>query len=461
MNFLELARKYQDQMVEDLKELIAIPSLRDDSSANESQPFGTQCRIALDHMLNKAKNDGFLVEDVDGYAGVIQLGENFEKSFSLLGHLDVVPVDAAEWDSDPFKVVIRDGVIVGRGANDDKGPTIAAYYALKMIKESGLKLHTNVQLICGVDEESGMQCMKHFAQVHKLPDFGIVPDASFPVVYGEKGIINLTLEGPAVEGFNLSCGKRPNVVIGHSHAIVNQPLEATKFNDYLKYNNLVGNCYQDADGAHYVFEGKNCHGSTPQKGISAGWHTLAFVGTAHNYPQLTQIANSLRDCYGSNLGIAHDGSHMSALTVNVGVLDFNTKNSKIVLDIRYPNDLVGADVISQVESVFKKFNYTIIKRSDSKPLFVDPNSQLVKTCMKVYQEVSQDYNTPLLTMGGGTYARTLPNHVAFGAEFPKDNCPEWVGGPHEKNEGFPIESLVKASAIYAQVICELCCHEDA
>ncbi len=460
MDFLELARKYQDQMVKDLIDLIAIPSLKDESTVTKEQPFGFRCKEALDFMLNKAKADGFKVENVDGYAGVIQLGDN-QKNFGLLGHLDVVPVDASEWDSDPFKAIVRDGIIVGRGANDDKGPTIAAYYALKMIKDLGLKMHTNAQLICGVDEESGMECMKHFAKVHQLPDFGIVPDACFPVVFGEKGIINLTFKGPKVEGFSLNCGKRPNVVIGHSHAVVCQPLEATRFNDYLKYNNLIGNCYQDEEGSHYILEGKNCHGSTPQKGISAGLHMLAFVGVAHNYPQLISLVNLLRDCFGSTLGIGHDGSHMSALTMNVGILDFNQNDSKVVLDIRYPNDLEGSDVINKVESALGSLNYELIEKSDSKPLFVDPNSDWIQTCLRVYREISQDYNTPPLTMGGGTYARTLPNHVAYGAQFPKDVCPEWVGGPHEKNEGFPIESLVKASAIYAKLISELCCYEDA
>jgi succinyl-diaminopimelate desuccinylase len=58
-------------------------------------------------------------------------------------------------------------------------------------------------------------------------------------------------------------------------------------------------------------------------------------------------------------------------------------------------------------------------------------------------------------MGGGTYARSFDNFVAFGAEFPLMPRPAWVGSVHQADEGYAIEQLVLATAIYAQAIVDL------
>lgn len=455
MNFLKQAQARQQQLIEDVKKIVAFKSLRDDSTATETMPFGKACNDVLTYMLDKAKQDGFKVENVDGYAGVITLGDH-EESVSMLGHLDVVPADAREWDSDPYVVVEKNGYLVGRGTGDDKGPTMAAYHALQMIKESNISLSRNIQLIVGVDEESGMQCMHYFKQHHKLPVKGIVPDADFPVVYGEKGILILRFEGQHKTVINsVDAGSRPNVVIGHATFKVNGELKKAEFEAFLAMNHLSGQCYDENDCAIYEIEGKNFHASLSHKGINAALYGLQFIGGFYQDQLALQLHKLLSSPFGYGLGIGFDGAYMGPLTLNLGVIHIQDGNVKLTLDIRYPNECNSQNVIYQIKQQFESLSLHCVQEVDAAPLFVNPNSSLVKTCMEVYQKISKDTQTPPITMGGGTYARTLDNHVAFGAVFPLEKIESWVGGPHEKNEAVTIDSLVKASAIYAEVMVRL------
>ena len=160
INWMKEAEKYKEQMIRDLEGLIAIPSLRNDAQAKEGAPFGEGPRQALDYMLTLAEKNGFDSEDVDGYAGVIRYGEG-EESVGVLGHLDIVPLGEG-WTKEPLALTQENGYLFGRGVSDDKGPAMAAFYALKMLKDNHVKLNKRVLLILGCDEESGMECMDYY-----------------------------------------------------------------------------------------------------------------------------------------------------------------------------------------------------------------------------------------------------------------------------------------------------------
>ena len=135
------ARK--EDLLEDLKNLLRVNSERDDSKVTPDAPFGPGPRDALKHMLAYGERDGFKVKNVDNYAGHIDLGEG-DETLGIFGHMDVVPAGDG-WDTDPYEPVIKDGKIFARGSSDDKGPSMAAYYAMKIIKELDLKLSKKVR----------------------------------------------------------------------------------------------------------------------------------------------------------------------------------------------------------------------------------------------------------------------------------------------------------------------------
>jgi len=456
MNFLELARQYQDQMIDDLKQVVRIPSLLDEDQTSEHAPFGPAVREALDWMLEKGKTDGFDVLDVDGYAGVVSYGEGSE-SIGILGHLDIVPVGEG-WSVDPFEAVVKDGYLIGRGTGDDKGPTIAAYTAMKILKDLDLKPKKKIMLIAGCDEESGMRCMKYYQEHGEVPQMGFVPDASFPLIYGEKGILNVRLKGEKssiIDSF--VCGERSNIVLGKATVIVNGLIKPSKLDFFAKTHRLKATCEQVDTKAVYVFEGVFSHASTPQHGLNAGVYALNFIAAAYKDELAHQLSQLLYDYHGRGLNIYMDGSHMGNLTMNLGIVNISNSKVDCIIDIRYPND-VNLDFCLQgiqdrITECAPWLEYEVVIHKE--PLFVDPNSELVKTLHQVYIDATQDNFTPLLTMGGGTYARTLPNFVAYGMHFPLRPNPDFIGGAHQKDEGIEIEGMVLATAIYAEAIYRL------
>ena len=456
MDFLTLARNYQDQMIKDLQDLLAIASLSDEAHATETAPFGPKIREALDWMLNQGKNDGFETLDVDGYAGLISYGQQ-SQSIGMLGHLDIVPVGEG-WSVDPFGGEVKDGYIFGRGSGDDKGPTIAAYYAMKIIRDLGIELNKKIMLIVGCDEETGMRCMKHYIEHAPIPDMGFVPDAYFPVIYGEKGILNVKLTGEKKTVIKrLHGGERPNIVLGKcSVEVIGKPKE-DDLRLFTRSHRIKASYKYLADSTVYTFEGKYSHASTPQQGQNAAVYALNFVAAAYQDEAAADLSRLLYSYHGTGLNIEFDGAHMRNLTMNLGIIHVEKNKFDLTLDIRYPNDVDFDFCFNNISQTLSKdapwVKMDVIAHKE--PLFVDPNSDLVKTLHDVYRQVSGDDFTPLKTMGGGTYSRTLPNFVAYGMAFPLRKLPEFAGDAHQKDEAIEIESLVMATAIYAKALYKL------
>lgn len=446
-----------DDMIKDLKALIAIPSLRNDEEKTAHAPFGKGCREALDFMLELGKKEGFDTQDIDGYAGVISYGEGSE-SIGVLGHLDIVPLGDG-WDSNPLELVEKQGVLFGRGVLDDKGPSMCAFYALKMLRDQGIALNKKVMLIFGCDEESGMECMDYYAKHAEVPQIGFVPDADFPVIYGEKGGLNLNLKGKTNSVIHsMHAGTRPNIVIGRATAIVKEWKDEylDLFDFYLKAHGLQGSVAYTGNEAELLIEGVFSHAAMPYNGVNAALHILNFVGCTFGDRFAKDTYDMLHDWQGKPLNIQIEGAYMGFLTMNTGVIDIEDGEASIVLDIRYPNDANVDAILDSFHKEMQKraYDLTLEVIKISKPLFVDPTSTLVTTLMDVYRDYSGDTFTPAKTMGGGTYARKLPNFVAYGPEFPRQEKIEGleIGAPHQKNEGMHIEDMRKAIAIYASAI---------
>ena len=179
---------HKDEIVKALQESVRIPSV--EGTAEAGAPFGANVKRALDHALELGKGFGFETRDMDGYIGLIDHGEG-EETLGIMCHLDVVP-EGEGWDHPPYGAEIVDGNIVGRGTMDDKGPAISAIYALAAVKAAGLKMRRKVRIMLGCDEESGWGCMSHYYEHEKMPDMAFSPDADYPVVNSEKGIVHAT-----------------------------------------------------------------------------------------------------------------------------------------------------------------------------------------------------------------------------------------------------------------------------
>lgn len=451
IDFKSEVLKIKDQMIEDIKMLCAIPSTQDDNTVAEFAPFGKANRQALDAMLKIGKRDGFNTEDVDGYAGHIDIGEG-DETFGILGHLDVVPVNKVGWDSNPFEVVIKDDKLYGRGVADDKGPLLAGYYAAKIINSLNLPVKMKIRVIFGCNEELGSRCVKYYFSKKPYPKMGFTPDASFPVVYGEKAGCEFVIEGNVEKGglIYLSAGNRANIVPETCEAVIcgNYKQYIDSYKNFLSVNNLTGDIEEEGNHTKLVLKGKSAHASTPEEGMNAVVYLCKYLATVVDNKLVDFILEYLDDYNGKKLGIDHVGV-MGPLTLNLGIISYCKENFKLTLDLRCPHDMDFDNMISRFQTVCANYGFNET-HNIGEALYVDPDSKLIQTLHEAYVNVTGDTVNQPQTMGGGTYAKSMSNCVAFGAEFlGEDNL------IHGNNENIKIESLLKATEIYCQAIYNL------
>lgn len=452
IDFKQEIEKEFDHLIEDMADLVSVNSVLDLTTAKENQPFGKANRKVLDKMLNIGKRDGFITKDVDGYAGHIDIGEG-EEVVAVLGHLDVVPVNPTGWDSDPFTLTKKDNKYFGRGTSDDKGPLLAAYYAAKIVHHSGLKTSKKMRIIFGCNEESGSKCMKYYFTKEPFPNMGFTPDANFPVVYGEKKGVGFKITGKMPVGslISLNAGTVANIVPERATAKVTGTKDKYEeaFKQFLDKKGLAGTLEDDGNNTTIELIGKSSHASLPHLGKNAVVYLSEFLATVIDHPLVKFIDEYFREDYSATrLGFGFTGQ-MGPLTLNVGIVHYQNEQVDITLDLRCPHELDVDNMLACMHKALAPYgleeNHHI-----GNHLFVDPSSTLVQGLHTAYVDCTGDKSAVPQAIGGGTYAKTMPNCVAFGPEFPgTDNQ------IHQNNEFVNIDELKLAIEIYAKALYNL------
>ena len=349
INWLQEVEARKEALFADLFRLLKVPSVREDDKATPEAPVGPGPKAALEEFLNMAQEDGFETKQFGPWAGRVEVGSG-DQLVGILGHVDVVPVGTG-WDTDPFEPVVKDGRIYARGSSDDKGPTVAAYFALKLLRELGLELNQRLHLIVGTDEESGWQCMDYYFKHAEMPDYGFSPDAIFPIINGEKGNVSATFNfqaGAEAAGANhlvsFEAGLRENMVPQDATAVVESANLAelvVDFESFLLEHQLGGQVQLQGNQATFSLIGKAAHGSTPSKGVNAATFLAKYLhrfefdrAGAESFLHL--LADHLhQDFEGVNLGVAHRDPVMQELTMNVGLVNYrDDKGGSIVANFQ-------------------------------------------------------------------------------------------------------------------------------
>ena len=455
------AAKYQADYLADLTTMLRVPSFRDDAQATPEAPLGPGPKQALTTFLALAERDGFKTKNIDNLVGYAEYGEG-DETLAVLAHVDEMPAGNG-WDTDPFEPTIKDGKIYARGASDDKGPGMAAYYGLKMVKALGLKLNKKVRFIVGTDEESNWTGMKRYFEVEPAPTLGFSPDAEFPLINGEKGNVSLQVHfgNQAKSPFELvsfDSGLRENMVPREAAAVINTPANdqvVTNFEAFLAAQPVTGQATQTADGLKLEVVGKAAHGMEPRNGINAGTYLATFLSQytfgADAQDFLSFIATKLHDdSRVKQLELAYTDKVMGDLTMNVGLLHFDQQNGgDLTLNFRYPKGIEPATLTEKIKQQLPA-GATISQGDFMVPHYVDPADPIVKDLMDVYRRQTGDTDSQPEIVGGGTYGRMMARGVAFGALFPHTE-----DTMHQANEFQPIDDLMAAMAIYGESIAVL------
>ena len=482
MKYLELIDEYKDQMINTLSELVSIRSVVSGSVQDKKAgflPFGEGVQKAFDYLLERGAKDGFDTVNVDNYGGHIEFGGytldedgeiigTSDEIMGIVGHLDVVP-EGTGWSTDPYSGAVIDNRVYGRGTADDKGPVIAAYYAMKALKDSGFVPAKKVRLVIGLDEETNWHGMDYYLKKEKAPNFGFTPDADFPAIHGEKGIVIFHLAkkmGKSIEkGLELRSfkgGSAANMVADSARVVLRD--DKTGNYDHIKelvaeYRNQTKhkiNVKGVGKSLEITTSGVSAHGATPEKGINAISVMMEFLG---KLSFANDDFNDFIDFYNKHVGFELDGTSLGCglqdepsgkLVLNTGIIDMDQKAAKLTINVRYPVTCTEDQVYDGIMPIVNKYNLGVIKEKQQAPIYMPEDDPLIVTLMNIYKKHTGDVTSKPLVIGGGTYARACPGIIAFGCIFPGEK--ELA---HQKDEYIDIDSLTLSAKIFADAIYEL------
>ena len=440
-----------DEMIDTLQKWIRVPSVK--GEAAPGAPFGKEVRSMLDMALADCEQMGFKTQNFDGYIAHADLGEGSdEDALAILAHLDVVP-EGDGWKYPPYGAVIENGRMYGRGTSDDKGPAVAALYAMKAVKDAGIPLRRKVRLILGCDEESGWEDIAHYNKVATMPRMGFSPDASYPIINIEKGICRLELhgvlsnEGLQVIAFNN--GERPNVIPGRASAlVVGDAATVAQAEAAAKKLDIPAEVQLTDKGVSITVTGISGHAAYPETARNANGEMLLLLRELGVQGDLCLLADKIGlDYRGEGLEISVSDGISGYLTCNLGIIRAGEGGVYATLDIRYPVMTNPDMIIKNVSASLPGMRVDAMEVKE--PHHVPAGSELVQNLLDAYHEVT-GYERKCLYTGGGTYARSLQEGVAFGASFPQDE-----DLAHQANEYADIEGLYKNIKIFALAIVKL------
>ncbi len=453
-NFKKEVELRREEIIRDLKGLIQINSeLTTFDPKRVNAPFGEGIQEALMYMLTLGERDGFITENVDNYAGHILFGES-DDYIGSIGHLDVVPAGTG-WLYPAYSGKVVDGKMYGRGTEDDKGPTIAFYYAMKILKDLNVPLSKQIKLVLGTDEETAWRGVDYyFKKYPKMPVAGFIPDADFPLIYAEKGITRIYLDGidkPTIIK-ELHGGLADNMVPESAYVIISDTSFAHAFESFLNRHQYQGSVETVKEGIKLTVHGKSAHGSLPHLGENAIDRLFEFLILLKLDSHLVKMYEALllNDWPGKKLGVDYVDEEMGPLTNNVGKIDFDGKTYQISLNLRYPHGVVLDDVLQKGNDLLAPYQAVLNLDKHHEVLYFDPQSELVQTLMSVYKKHTGEVEAKPINIGGGTFARVMKNTVAFGPHFL--DKPTYI---HQKNEFVDLEDFFKAVVIYTEALYEL------
>ena len=467
MKFDKIIDSMKDEIITTTQELIQIKSL--ETSPEPDAPFGREIKECLDRTLEICSRLGMKTENFGGYAGHAEFGEG-EEIIGILVHVDVVP-EGSGWSHDPYGGEVSDGKLFGRGTIDDKGPAVAAIYGLKAVMESGEKFNRRVRIIVGCDEESGRWgCMKHYFKHAEMPMCGFSPDADFPIINSEMGILIFNLQKEFGKSEESCCGglKIERIQGGNKVNMVPDycECELSMTKDFTDRIQKTVEYMKDKKNAklELLFENEKCiiksygisaHGSTPDKGINA---ISQLISCVCKLPLCVSEQTAYINFLDENIGMETDGDSFGVamsdeisgkLVFNLGTIDVTEEKGSIGVNIRYPVTKTRTEVYDIIKNKISGPGISLIEGSGKDPLYVPADNFMIKVLQKVYENVTGQ-KAELISIGGGTYARAIKNAVAFGPLFPgKEET------AHQKDEYIEVEDLIKSTKIYAEAIYEL------
>ena len=321
-----------------------------------------------------------------------------------------------------------------RGIVDDKGPACAAYFALlELVTENRVPDGCRVRLILGTDEERTCSCIQYYAKHGEIPDLSITPDSVFPVIYSEKGIMQVRLSGENIQDFTAVGGSAVNIV----------PASAM--------------C--EVAGKTINVTGRAAHASKSELGLNA----IELLAKAMEKGSIDlndhPVMKFVRDFDAKDF-IGYEGAgDYGELTYNIGMLKAGENGCELRIDLRIPYDVDHDEIIEKLTRKAAEYDLRLEITLDLSPFFEDKNSKEVRILTDIwkrhmdkftgFKKEYRDIHTEPKVVGVGTYARHIPNTIAFGIQAPwqTDQC-------HQANEHVTVTDFIQWIQMIREYILE-------
>ena len=480
---------HQEEMAQDIMRLTRFPSVSD--PAAPAKPFGQACRDCMDEMLLIGREHGFETENYEYYVGSIGSGpKDWDNMIGFWNHLDVVPA-GNDWENPPFEPVRKGSFLLGRGVQDNKGPAIGILYMMQCIRELQLPLTHELRLFVGCDEERGMEDLAYYTAHYPTPALSMIADAGFPVCYGEKGI----LEGAFISDHALSAqflefsgGNASNMIPDRAQALLTfspelkealfarlgqaaqKPKQNPEADQPLSQDPAQHiEISQEETGLKVTARGIGKHSAFPYGSRNAIHVLCAFLMDVEALPAtdreiLKNLAWFSEEFDGAHFGIQYEDQVSGKATCAATILTTQDQRPALNLNIRYSITADSEYMNRQLHEAASLSGMTWRLERDSAPNYFPKEHPAVDLLTKLYCEITGTERESYV-MGGGTYARKLPNAFAYGVggmqEAPEDRelraqlVQPGHGGAHEPDEILNVRLLTQAMKIYTMSVIAL------
>lgn len=471
----DLQRLYKDRYAGRLEPLLC-EVVRFPTVAGNTDAVNEQARW----LEQQARRLGLVSRPAGPVTEVELPGPDGAPVLGLLVHGDVQPPGEGGWSTPPFECSSKDGYIYGRGVADDKGPLVQALLAMATLRDAAAPRTHTVRLLVGSDEESSNQDIATYLKAHQAPDVTLVLDSEFPVVVGEKAwdALELTVARPfEARGTSSAAWTLAGVEAGVSPSIV--PRQAVAHLRWAAADRAKFAAGRDGLCPRELPEGYRCEAAgTPDDvalivtgraahsgmNLEGGRNALVFLANTLQGRLQASAASDLlefaalagKDLHGAGLDLAQEDPLWGRFGVNVAMLKA-ADGDKLTLTInirRIPPmtaDRIKAHLSAQVSrfSEGKGIPIEVGGFFQDEPFIVDPNARLVRRLLAAYERATGERARPAIA-GGGTYAKRLPNAVAFGMWFPGKPYPG-----HDVNERIAVSDLQRGVAVLLEALSDL------
>lgn len=462
-----------EDIVADIRALVQIDSVEDLDHSEPGKPWGPGPFEAMTKGLEIASRLGLDAHNLDGYIGYADLPGASATQIATIAHTDIVPIGIG-WTVPALDVTRRDGFLLGRGVQDDKGPFVLSLYAAKyfvdQVARTGERLPYTLRCFVGCNEETMMRDIQWYLQHYEAPAFCFSPDADFPLINAEKGIFHgvfrtkAPIIGPDTGLVRLDGGTAANAIPGLATALVSRDAagfllsRCTKGIESEALEDGLVRVTAHGIGGHAAFpEGtQNAIGMLVRLMLDTQGQGRCRVAAPEPLLSFLEMVETLtRTTDGSALGIDTSDEVFGPLTQNAGVVrTLDDGMMTITVDVRYPRSITSEQIISTFTELGERFGCTFEPGEPHVPFYMDPSLPEIQVLLNTYRDFV-DPNAQAFAIGGGTYARRFPKACSFGPHDPSVTYPDWVGIEHGPDEGIAEEDLRRALKIYIVAIARL------